>query len=139
MYWYMHMCSNQEPVICRYHPHNSPERRKNSERRPGTCVGVVAMSGHGKRGPQYVVGLGVAAALWAALYFELIVQLTPAVRDVVVALPCYALISFGAWSLACISYNLLTFRSCPEAAAELQQEIGAARADLKRRGLDVDG
>ena len=36
-------------------------------------------------------------------------------------LPLWALVSFGAYSLASIGYNLFIFRECPEAFTELEQ------------------
>jgi hypothetical protein len=38
-----------------------------------------------------------------------------------VQLPLWVIVSFGAYSLAVISYNLIKFRDCPEAAAELEK------------------
>ena len=53
-------------------------------------------------------------------------------------LPYTALIWFGCYSLGTISYNMLTFRECPEAAAELQVQIKEARADLRKKGMKID-
>ena len=53
-------------------------------------------------------------------------------------IPYTALIWFGCYSLGTISINMLTFRECPEAAAELLEEIKEARADLARKGVSVD-
>ena len=36
-------------------------------------------------------------------------------------LPLWAVVSFGAYSLASIGYNLFTFRECPAAFTELEQ------------------
>lgn len=36
-------------------------------------------------------------------------------------LPLWAVVSFGAYSLASIGYNLFIFRECPEAFSELEQ------------------
>lgn len=53
-------------------------------------------------------------------------------------LPYTALIWFGCYSLGTISINMLTFRECPEAAAELLEEIKEARADLASKGMKID-
>jgi len=53
-------------------------------------------------------------------------------------LPYTALIWFGCYSLATISYNMLTFRECPEAAASLLEEIREARQALSKKGINVD-
>lgn len=62
----------------------------------------------------------------------------PCVCRACVQLPCCALMWFGCWSLGTISYNLIKLKECPEAASSLAAEVLAARADLLRKGLDVD-
>ena len=44
--------------------------------------------------------------------------MSEATQMVVAALPLTALMWFGCYSLGTISYNMLSFRECPEAAAE---------------------
>ena len=44
---------------------------------------------------------------------------------------------FGCYSLATISYGMLTLEECPEAAASLQTEIRQARADLRKKGVTI--
>lgn len=53
-------------------------------------------------------------------------------------LPFWVLISFGAFLLGKLGYGVLTFNDVPEAHEQLQQEIEQARADLKKRGVEVD-
>lgn len=53
-------------------------------------------------------------------------------------LPFWALISFGAYLLAKLGYNVMTFHDVPEAHKELMAEIDLARADLKSKGVEVD-
>lgn len=55
-----------------------------------------------------------------------------------VQLPFWVLISFGAFLLGKLGYGVLTFNDVPEAHESLQQEIEQARADLKKRGVEVD-
>lgn len=59
-------------------------------------------------------------------------------RNTHTQVPLTALMWFGCYSLGTISINMLTFRECPEAAAELQSEIRLARDDLQRKGISVD-
>ena len=46
--------------------------------------------------------------------------------------------TFGAYSLASIGYNLLIFRECPQAFAELEKDLAAARQRLKAQGFQLD-
>lgn len=59
-------------------------------------------------------------------------------RRVFAQLPYTALIWFGCYSLGTISYSMLTFRECPEAAASLLKEIRKARQDLRKKGVTID-
>ena len=45
-------------------------------------------------------------------------------------LPLYAIISFGAYSLASIGYSLFTFRDCPEAYESLMKVRGRREVRL---------
>jgi dolichyl-phosphate mannosyltransferase polypeptide 3 len=53
-------------------------------------------------------------------------------------LPFWAIISFGAYLLGKLGYNVMTFHDVPEAHKELMAEIEIARADLKKMGVEVD-
>lgn len=55
-----------------------------------------------------------------------------------IQLPFWALISFGAYLLGKLGYNVMTFHDVPEAHKELMAEIEVARADLKKMGVEVD-
>ena len=69
-----------------------------------------------KSGPLYAFTGSALAAAWSAVYFH--AQLTPEMRSVVALLPYLALIWFGCYGLGTISYSLICFRECPEAATE---------------------
>lgn len=49
--------------------------------------------------------------------------------------PYLLLVWFGSYALGSISYDMLVFRECPEAADELARQIEIAKADLKARGF----
>ncbi|KAI1089014.1 dolichol-phosphate mannosyltransferase subunit 3 [Rostrohypoxylon terebratum] len=53
-------------------------------------------------------------------------------------LPFWALVSFGAYLLFRLGWNVMTFHDVPEAHKELTAEIELAKADLRRLGVDVD-
>lgn len=55
-----------------------------------------------------------------------------------VQLPFYALMSLASYLLFKLGWGVFTFRDVPEAHKELMAEIETARADLKKKGIDVD-
>lgn len=65
-------------------------------------------------------------------------QSNPQISDNVIQLPFWAIISFGAYLLGKLGYNVMTFHDVPEAHKELMAEIEIARADLKKMGVTVD-
>jgi dolichyl-phosphate mannosyltransferase polypeptide 3 len=58
--------------------------------------------------------------------------------DHMIQLPFWAIVSFGAYLLGKLGYNVMTFHDVPEAHKELMAEIEIARADLKKMGVEVD-
>jgi hypothetical protein len=58
--------------------------------------------------------------------------------DYRIQLPFTAIITFGAYLLGKLGYNVMTFHDVPEAHKELMAEIEIARADLKKMGVEVD-
>ncbi|EEY62977.1 uncharacterized protein PITG_14597 [Phytophthora infestans T30-4] len=57
------------------------------------------------------------------------------VQEVVMALPMYVLVSYGAYSLAVIALSVMAVQDCPEAAKELNQQVVEAKADLTKKGF----
>lgn len=53
-------------------------------------------------------------------------------------LPFWALVSFGAYLLLRLGWNVMTFHDVPEAHKELMAEIELAKSDLRQLGVDVD-
>ncbi|XP_030321074.1 dolichol-phosphate mannosyltransferase subunit 3 [Calypte anna] len=85
---------------------------------------------------QWLCGFAVLGSGWAALVLTVPGRQLPGpIREALLPLPLYLLVAFGCYSLATVGYRLATFNDCEEAAAELQEQIRAARADLRRRGL----
>ncbi|NXH10616.1 DPM3 mannosyltransferase, partial [Bucco capensis] len=85
---------------------------------------------------QWLCGFALLGSAWAALALAPPgLQLPTPFRQALLPLPVYLLVTFGCYSLATVGYRLATFNDCEEAAAELQEQISAARADLSRRGL----
>mmetsp|Transcript_16322 Transcript_16322/g.24061 ORF Transcript_16322/g.24061 Transcript_16322/m.24061 type:complete len:109 (-) Transcript_16322:249-575(-) len=53
--------------------------------------------------------------------------------------PIWAILALGIWAASSVVYGVLLFRSCPEAAMELDGQVKEAKAELSRRGLDKLG
>ncbi len=49
--------------------------------------------------------------------------------------PLWVVIAIGIYLLTLLVHGVLNFKDCPEAAAELEQEIAVARVELKSRGI----
>ncbi|TDZ99835.1 Dolichol-phosphate mannosyltransferase subunit 3 [Colletotrichum sidae] len=82
------------------------------------------------------------ALLVSSVYLALFLQLVPIPANIqeqiVPVLPFWVLVSFGAYLLTRLGYNVMTFNDVPEAHKELIAEIEEAKADLRKRGVDVD-
>jgi len=93
---------------------------------------------NGGRATRVLGVLGALAAVWVSLVSGAVDSsswLSPAAFSVVQTLPLWALVSFGAFSLASIGWALLRFRDCPQAAKELEGDIATARKRLEQRGF----
>ncbi|TGJ86625.1 hypothetical protein E0Z10_g2182 [Xylaria hypoxylon] len=83
------------------------------------------------------IGL-LVTSLYLALYLQLIPLPELVQTEIVPVLPFWALVSFGAYLLFRLGWNVMTFHDVPEAHKELVGEIELAKADLRRLGVDVD-
>ena len=45
--------------------------------------------------------------------------------------------TFGAYSLSCVSLGLISLEDCNDASKELEGEIAQAKADLRSKGMDL--
>ncbi|KAI1827314.1 dolichol-phosphate mannosyltransferase subunit 3 [Xylaria intraflava] len=83
-----------------------------------------------------------AGLLITSLYLALYLQLIPLPEliqtEIIPVLPFWALVSFGAYLLFRLGWNVMTFHDVPEAHQELVSEIELAKKDLRRLGVDVD-
>jgi len=84
---------------------------------------------------QWLLGGFLFACVWGFLLSSPMSQTCELTRHVVVFLPFYALLVFGAVSLTVVLWRVYTFNDCQAAAAELQEEIAEARRDLTAKGL----
>lgn len=81
-----------------------------------------------RRARRWATVTVVVAAVWIALLADAVPgvgPLAPSGRSVLLALPAYALVAFGAWSMAVVGARLATFNDCDAAAAELRQARAA--------------
>ena len=58
-----------------------------------------------------------------------------AVRAALAGAPAWALIALGCYALASVGLSFLSFRDCSSKALELQSDIAAANALLKKKGF----
>ncbi|GAB7339610.1 hypothetical protein MBLNU457_6207t1 [Dothideomycetes sp. NU457] len=87
---------------------------------------------------QQITLFTILASIYAALFMN-IVPLPSTIRDdIVPVLPFWAIVSFGAFLLAKLGYNVMTFNDVPEAYAELMGEIDIAKSELRLKGVEVD-
>ncbi|XP_055328858.1 dolichol-phosphate mannosyltransferase subunit 3-like [Paramacrobiotus metropolitanus] len=85
---------------------------------------------------EWIIAGVLTLAVWLAAVLNVHSwKLSSFGTNVVLYFPVIAVLIFGLTSAAIIAYRVSTFRDCPDAAKELQQEIEEARADLKRKGL----
>ncbi|KAJ0422548.1 dolichol-phosphate mannosyltransferase subunit 3 [Aspergillus carlsbadensis] len=80
----------------------------------------------------------LVSSLYLSLYLGLVPINETFQREVIPVLPFYALISFGCYLLGRLGVAILTFNDVPEAHKELQGEIEQAKAELRKKNVDVD-
>ncbi|KAI0175454.1 hypothetical protein LQW54_008768 [Pestalotiopsis sp. IQ-011] len=80
----------------------------------------------------------LASSFYLALYLQLVPLPELIQTEVVPVLPFWALVSFGAFLLFRLGWNVMTFNDVPEAHKELMAEIEMAKQDLRGLGVDVD-
>ncbi|KAI0509727.1 dolichol-phosphate mannosyltransferase subunit 3 [Xylaria bambusicola] len=88
---------------------------------------------------QQTISIGLLiTSLYLALYLQLVPLPELVQTEIVPVLPFWALVSFGAYLLFRLGWNVMTFHDVPEAHKELVAEIEMAKKDLRRLGVDVD-
>ncbi|KAI0454146.1 dolichol-phosphate mannosyltransferase subunit 3 [Xylaria scruposa] len=88
---------------------------------------------------QQTISIGLlVTSLYLALYLQLVPLPELVQTEIVPVLPFWALVSFGAYLLFRLGWNVMTFHDVPEAHKELVAEIELAKQDLRRLGVDVD-
>ncbi|KAH6692303.1 dolichyl-phosphate mannosyltransferase polypeptide 3 [Plectosphaerella plurivora] len=80
----------------------------------------------------------LVGSLYLAFFLELVPLPANIQEQIIPVLPFWALITFGAYLLARLGFNVMTFNDVPAAHEELMKEIDLAKVDLRRLGVDVD-
>ncbi|KAI9833158.1 MAG: hypothetical protein M1819_003780 [Sarea resinae] len=80
----------------------------------------------------------LASSLYLVCFLGLIPFPAKIQDEIIPVLPLWALVSFGSYLLFKLGWGVFTFNDVPEAHAELMKEIDEARADLRKRGIDVE-
>lgn len=84
---------------------------------------------------EWLFAIGLCVSIWLGILLGL-VPLPDSCYYIALGFPVYIVVGFGVYSLVVIVYRVATFTDCPEAAAELEQQIKEAREDLKRKGYE---
>ncbi|KAI3321034.1 dolichol-phosphate mannosyltransferase subunit 3 [Xylariaceae sp. AK1471] len=88
---------------------------------------------------QQTISIGLLiTSLYLALYLQLVPLPELVQTEIVPVLPFWALVSFGAYLLFRLGWNVMTFHDVPEAHKEILAEIEMAKKDLRGLGVDVD-
>ncbi|GLE02125.1 hypothetical protein PINS_up010963 [Pythium insidiosum] len=87
---------------------------------------------------KWLVSFVIALLAWLALIkISTDVLVDPRISQIVFVLPMYALVTFGAYSLAVIAMSVMAVTDCPDAAKELDQQVVEAKADLRKKGMQL--
>mmetsp|Transcript_18647 Transcript_18647/g.18886 ORF Transcript_18647/g.18886 Transcript_18647/m.18886 type:complete len:106 (-) Transcript_18647:218-535(-) len=60
------------------------------------------------------------------------------VKVVIQFLPFWAIVLLGAYAATSVVIGVLTFKDCPEAALEIEQQVRDAKIELKKKGFNAD-
>lgn len=80
----------------------------------------------------------LASSFYLALYLHLLPLPELVQTEIVPVIPFWALVTFGAYLLFRLGWNVMTFNDVPEAHKELMAEINMAKTDLRGLGVEVD-
>ncbi|XP_044260935.1 dolichol-phosphate mannosyltransferase subunit 3 [Tribolium madens] len=85
---------------------------------------------------EWVTVLGALTALWLSLVTNTVeIGLVKHHPSLIFYSPVIFVGLFGIYAIIVVLYRVFTFNDCEKAAAELQEEIVEARADLAKLGF----
>jgi hypothetical protein len=80
---------------------------------------------------RYQLFLGIGVLFLAVWYAGLQTTSDP----LVLYAPVWAILLLGVYAVGCIAVGLANFKDSPEAAAEIDQQVIEAKAEMKKRGV----
>lgn len=87
---------------------------------------------------QTAAWLGISGILWLLLWTGAVPTSDFVQHDIVPVLPWWSLVTFGAYALGTLGYDVLTFNDKPEKYQELMQQVKQARRELQAEGVSVN-
>lgn len=84
---------------------------------------------------KWIVAFVLLLALWLLAREIAAANADARFLQIVNVLPMYALVTFGAYSLAAIALSVMSVEDCPAAAKELDAQVLEAKVDLKKKGF----
>jgi len=84
---------------------------------------------------RYQIFLGYGALFLAVWFYALSKQQDDARSLMVELAPVWAVLVLGVYAASSLVYGVLTFKDCPEAAKELEQQVSEAKAEMRKRGI----
>ncbi|GMM36816.1 hypothetical protein DASC09_041410 [Saccharomycopsis crataegensis] len=80
----------------------------------------------------------VLFTIYTALLTGTIPTPEPIFSQIIPLLPWWALISFGAYSLGTLGYDVITFKDKEDKYKELVEQIAEAKTFLKKNSVDIE-
>jgi len=84
---------------------------------------------------DWISCLVVLLSVWCTVVFELVQGIPHSIYNAVLVFPLVMIILFGLYSVLIITYRVITFNNCVEAAEELKDQIKQAKLDLTNQGM----
>lgn len=82
--------------------------------------------------------LGIFTVIWLLLWTGIIPTCSTFQQSVVPVLPWWSLVTFGAYALGTLGYDVLTFNDKPEKYKELMAQVQQAKHELQAKGVSVN-
>ena len=84
---------------------------------------------------RYQIFLGYGALFLAVWFYALSNQSENEKSRMVEFAPVWAVLVLGVYAASSVVHGVLTFKDCPEAAKELEEQVAEAKTEMKNRGI----